>query len=206
MGSASRASDFTSEAKFGLQWLNKMWNDEEETLYYQVGIGTDFVNNPNLLSDHDLWRLPQETIRWGHRSHAPVREASTGVRRWTGGVEDQPESGGTPGGRLRGMLASVQGNAAGIRGRLPGRSRHVFALADTSPAGELLTVAPFDFYGETEWRDDMELGATELYLALASADGPLPSALKHTEPQFYLRAAAHWRTRTSPDQTTRRIP
>jgi hypothetical protein len=31
-----------------------MWDDDKETLYYQVGIGTDFVNNPNLLSDHDL--------------------------------------------------------------------------------------------------------------------------------------------------------
>ena len=29
-----------------------------------------------------------------------------------------------------------------------------------------MTAAPFDFYPETEWRDDLELGATELYFAL----------------------------------------
>jgi endoglucanase len=59
MGSAAGAASFTNEAKFGLDWLRKMWDDDTGTLYYQVGIGTDFLNNPNLLSDHDLWRLPQ---------------------------------------------------------------------------------------------------------------------------------------------------
>src|SRR5262249_34423039 len=48
------------------------------------------------------------------------------------------------------------------------------------------------FYGESEWRDDMELGATELYFALATADGTLPAELPQTDPDFYLRAAAHW--------------
>ena len=71
-------------------------------------------------------------------------------------------------------------------------AEQIFDLADTSPTGNLLTTAPFDFYGETEWRDDLELGATELYFALASADCPLPSSLRHTDPLFYLRAAAHW--------------
>ena len=43
-----------------------------------------------------------------------------------------------------------------------------------------MTTAPFDFYGETEWRDDMELGATQLYFALANADDSLPvSAASH---------------------------
>ena len=49
---------------------------------------------------------------------------------------------------------------------------------------------PFDFYPETEWRDDLELGATELAFALAA--GGLPAGLPHTDPRFYLRAAAHW--------------
>jgi endoglucanase len=55
MGSGAGSSDFTAEAKFGVDWLLKMWDPDSETLYYQVGIGTDFLNNPNLLSDHDLW-------------------------------------------------------------------------------------------------------------------------------------------------------
>ena len=49
---------------------------------------------------------------------------------------------------------------------------------------------PFGFYPETEWRDDLELGATELYDALAAATPP--AGLPHTDPMFYLQQAAHW--------------
>jgi endoglucanase len=65
-----------------------------------------------------------------------------------------------------------------------------FALANTAPSGNLLTAAPNSFYPETEWRDDLELGATELYYAVAS--GGLPAGLPQTDPSFYLQAAAHW--------------
>ena len=71
-------------------------------------------------------------------------------------------------------------------------AEHVFDLADTSPLGNLTTTAPFDFYGETEWRDDLELGATELYSALTSTDTSRPAGLPHGDPMFYLPAAAHW--------------
>ena len=53
-------------------------------------------------------------------------------------------------------------------------AEHIFDLANTAPT-KLLTVIPYSFYPETEWRDDLELGATELYFALAS--GGLPSGL-----------------------------
>src|SRR5262249_15950209 len=43
---------------------------------------------------------------------------------------------------------------------------------------------------ETEWRDDLEWGATELYFALQG--GNLPPGLPHTDPMFYLTAAANW--------------
>jgi endoglucanase len=193
MGAAGGASNFTSEAKFGLDWLQKMWDDDTQTLYYQVGIGTGFASNPNLLSDHDLWRLPETddtaggtdpTLRYVR--HRPVF------------IAGHPGSKISP--NLAGRLAADFAECSQVfRDSQPDyandclvSAEHVFALADTSPTGNLLTVAPFDFYGETEWRDDMELGATELYFALATADGPWPSALPHTDPQFYLRAAAHW--------------
>jgi endoglucanase len=54
----------------------------------------------------------------------------------------------------------------------------------------LLTVIPFSFYPETEWRDDLELGATELNLALAA--GTPPAGLPHSDPTFYLQSAATW--------------
>src|SRR5207247_6106179 len=68
-------------------------------------------------------------------------------------------------------------------------AEHIFDLADTAPK-TLLTVIPYSFYPETEWRDDLELGATELYKALAAGDPP--PGLPHTDPTFYLQAAAHW--------------
>jgi endoglucanase len=193
MGPAAGASDFSKEAKFGLQWLQKMWNDSTQTLYYQVGIGTDFLDDPDLLSDHDVWRLPQVDDSLGgsdptlqYLRHRPVFAAGP------------PRSKISP--NLAGRLAADFAECSQVfRDEQPElandclmAAEHVFALADTSPSGDLLTTAPFDFYGETEWRDDMELGATELYFALASADEKLPSALPHVDAEFYLRAAAHW--------------
>ncbi len=61
----------------------------------------------------------------------------------------------------------------------------------TKPRGHLLTAIPFGFYPEREWRDDLELGATELSLALSSG-GTLPPGLAHTDPSFYLAEAARW--------------
>jgi endoglucanase len=80
----------------------------------------------------------------------------------------------------------------------------IFSLADTSfpdpaPAVNsgscsncLLTVLPFDDYSETVWDDDMELGATELYIALQSAGGNLPCGLPVTNPMTYLTDAAQY--------------
>ena len=53
---ASGSSNYTAEAKFGTDWLMRMWDDTTKTLYYQVGIGT---GNAKTLGDHDIWRLPQ---------------------------------------------------------------------------------------------------------------------------------------------------
>jgi endoglucanase len=196
MGPAAHASaNFTNEAKFGLRWLRKMWDDDTRTLYYQVGIGTDFTNDPNTLSDHDVWRLPQVDDTLGgtdptlkYIRHRPVFIAAPA------GSKVSPNLAG----RLAADFALCsqvfrESNPA-LANECLLSAEHVFALADTAPPGDLLTVAPFDFYGETEWRDDMELGATELYFALASAETPaaLPSALPHTDPPFYLHAAAHW--------------
>jgi endoglucanase len=60
---------------------------------------------------------------------------------------------------------------------------HIFELADTSPKGNLITAIPFDFYPESEWRDDLELGASELALALASP-GTLPAGLPQTNSSY----------------------
>jgi hypothetical protein len=60
-------------------------------------------------------------------------------------------------------------------------AEHIFELANTAPT-KLLTVIPYSFYPETEWRDDLELGATELYFALASvvSRAVLPRRIRRT--------------------------
>jgi endoglucanase len=188
MGSGSTASSFTAEAKFGAQFLQKMWNDSTSTLYYQVGIGN---GNAKTISDHDIWRLPQADDTYGgtdalyrYIRHRPVFRAAA------------PGSLISP--NLAGRLAAemavcfqlyrasdpTTANACLLAGE------HIFDLANTAPSGNLLTSAPFSFYPETEWRDDLELGASELYFAVAG--GSLPTGLPHSDPTFYLQKAAHW--------------
>jgi endoglucanase len=72
------SSDFSDEAKFGIDWLLKMWDDETKTLYYQVdntqdwdyyGFGNPTSAAPNcggtypspycLITEYDIWTLPQ---------------------------------------------------------------------------------------------------------------------------------------------------
>ena len=72
------SSDFTAEAKFGIDWLMKMWNDKTKTLYYQVDNSQDWdyygEGDPSsamgncggtyatpycLITEYDIWTLPQ---------------------------------------------------------------------------------------------------------------------------------------------------
>ena len=69
----------------------------------------------------------------------------------------------------------------------------IFDLAQTNANinNTLLTTAPYDFYPEVEWRDDLELGATELFSALSGCNTP-PPGLPHTNASYYLNKAAYW--------------
>ena len=158
------------------------------TLYYQVGIGT---GNSKTLGDHDIWRLPQADDTY---------QGTDSVYRY---IRNRPVF---RAGRSR-LARSARTSRVATRPRSPSASsvfktsdptlanqcitaaEHIFDLANTNPSGNLLTVIPFSFYPETEWRDDLELGATELYFATAS--GGLPAGLPHTDPAFYLQKAAH---------------
>jgi endoglucanase len=185
---AGAAADFTAEARFGVEWLLRMWNDTTRTLYYQVGIGE---GNSKTLGDHDIWRLPQADDGYGGEDpsaryirHRPVFRA------------------GPPGSPVSPNLAGRDAAAFALCAQLFGESdpalaarclsagEHIYDLADINPRGPLLTAIPFDFYPESEWRDDLELGASELAIALSTAS---PSAgLPHSQPSFYLERAASW--------------
>jgi endoglucanase len=75
---APASSDFSDEARFGVDWLMKMWDDKTKTLYYQVdntqdwdyyGYGNPTSAAPNcggtfatpycLITEYDIWTLPQ---------------------------------------------------------------------------------------------------------------------------------------------------
>jgi endoglucanase len=190
-------ADFTDEAKFGTDWLLRMWDDQTLTLYYQVGIGT---GNASTVGDHDIWRLPQADDTFG---------GTDPLYRY---IRNRPVfRAGPPGSPISPNLAGRSAAAFGLcfqvfkatdpafANRCLLAGQHIFDLADTTPKGKLTTYLPFSFYPETEWRSDLELGAVELYLAMA--DGGLPPGLPRTDPMFYLQQAAHWASAyiTGPD-------
>jgi endoglucanase len=189
MGALSSRSDFTEEARFGLEWLLRMWNDQTRTLYYQVGIGE---GNAKTVGDHDIWRLPQEDDTYGGENplfrfirHRPVFRAGTP------GSSVSPNLAGRDAAAFALCFQVFKTSHPQLASRCLLAAEHIFDLADTNPQGPLLTTIPFDFYPETEWRDDLELGATELAIALSSG-APLPAGLPHTEPLYYLEEATDW--------------
>ena len=191
MGSGSSASNFTAEAQFGLDWLQKMWADSNQTLYYQVAVAS---GGHSYAGDHDIWRLPQADDNYQgcvspyeYICHRPVFQNTAGGS----GASISPNIAG----RLAADFALCYKVFAASNSSYANQcllsAEHIFALANTAPTGNLLTAGPFDFYPEVEWRDDLELGATELYFALQGATN-LPAGLPHTDPAYYLQQAATW--------------
>jgi len=188
MGSGSATSNFTAEAKFGVQWLLKMWKDSSSTLYYQVGIGT---GNGKTLGDHDIWRLPQadDTYQGTDSVYRYIRNRPV-FRAGPPGSLISPNLAGRDAAAFAECFMVFKTIQPALANHCIRSAQHIFDLADTNPTGNLLTAIPFSFYPENEWRDDLELGATELYFAMAS--GGLPAGLPHADPTFYLQRAATW--------------
>jgi endoglucanase len=190
MGAGSANSNFVAEARFGNDWLLKMWDDNSKTFYYQVGIGN---GNAQTISDHDIWRLPQVddtyqscASQYRYICYRPVFINTAG----SAGAKISPNLAGRMAASFAECYQVFRVSDPTYANKCLLTAEHVFDLANTSPSGNLLTVIPFSFYPETEWRDDMELGATELCLALQAA--PPPGGLPHGDPGFYLAAAANW--------------
>jgi endoglucanase len=185
-----------AEARHGTDWLLKMWDQSRRVLYFQVGIGDG--NGASILGDHDLWRLPQAddasrakpgSPTW-FAAHRPVFAANAP------GTPISPN--------LAGRVAAAFGLCAQVfaasdpayaaRCLLDGQT--IYDQTNTHPGATLLTSVPHAYYTEPEWRDDMALGAAELYLAtqkLASspavqAQPPLP----HSDLGYYLSRAGGW--------------
>jgi endoglucanase len=194
MGAGS--SNFTAETKFGLDWLQRMWDDNNKVLYYQVGIGN---GNSQTVSDHDIWRLPQAddtfsgcTSRYRFICHRPVFISPASVNS-SGQVVANALISPNLAGRLAADFAlcfhAYQTSNAPYANQCLASAEHIFDLANTAPSS-LLTVAPNSFYPETEWREDLELGATELYFALQGCGTSCPAGPHPAS--YYLQQAAHW--------------
>jgi endoglucanase len=188
MGASSPSSNFTNEAKFGLDWLNRMWDDTSRTLYYQVGIGSW---NWHYKNDHNVWRLAQEDDtyhgtdpRYRYIRNRPVFIAAPA------GAKISPNLAGRLAGDFALCSTVYRTSDKAYANQCLLAAEHIFDLADTAPASDLLTAAPHDFYPEADWRDDLQFGATELYFA--TRQGDLPSGLPRVDPNFYLQAAAKW--------------
>jgi endoglucanase len=176
-------SSLTAEARFGYEWLSKMWDERSRTLYLQVGIGSGNEQG-TFVGDHDLWRLPQDDDRdtgADHRyvTHRPVFEAAPP------GHLISPN--------LVGRVSAAFALAAQVDAAQHHRARalreyaqatSLYAMADTAtPPTPLTTALPNAFYPEDTWHDDMELGAAEIALAAQRL---------HQDAGRYLRDAARW--------------
>lgn len=188
---------FTDEAKFGLDWLQEMWDDQNKIFYYQMAIGN---GNAQTTSDHDIWRLPQADDSYGgctsqfrYICHRPVFVNPAALNS-SGQIQASASISPNLAGRLAADFAlcfhEYQTSNPTYANQCLSSAEHIFDLANTAPSGNLLTVAPFSFYPETEWRDDMELGATELYFAVQGCGTSCPITLHPAS--YYLQQAASW--------------
>jgi len=154
------------EARPGVDWLGKAWDQRSHTLRLQVGIGSGNEAG-TFTGDHDLWRLPAADDRDTDHAdryaaaHRPVFDAAPP------GAPISPNLAG----RVAAAFAlAAQQDAA----RYPRRARAELSAATSlyaraavkTPPKPLVTALPNEFYPESTWHDDMELGATEIALAL----------------------------------------
>jgi endoglucanase len=167
-----------AEARFGTDWLLRMWDGRRGVLYHQVGLGDG--NGRTLLGDHDLWRLPQKDDGLPAGPGAPTRLLANRpvFAANAPGQRVSPNLAGRMAAAFALCAQDFAGSDPAYARRCVLAGRQVFAAADTSPRGPLVTATPHAYYPETEWRDDMALGAIELYLA--------------TKDKRYLPLAGHW--------------
>jgi endoglucanase len=178
-----------AEARYGLSWLARMWNQQSRVLLYQVGIGG---GNAHIEGDHDVgWRLPQhdDTLKVTPGRGAYYVRYRPVFADGTGGRPISPN--------LAGRMAAAFGLCAQLfKDSEPAYAHEcllwgqtIFDRADTHPRS-LLTTTPHVYYPEQEWQDDMQLGAAELYRATATTSDL--AGLPHPDPLHWFGLADHW--------------
>jgi endoglucanase len=175
------------EAQFGLRWIGRLWNPVRRVMYVQVGIGNGNASN-TIEGDYNFWFLPQQEDRLGAKPASPDYY-----------VEYRPVFEAAPPGKpispdLAGRFAADFALGAQLDAksqprqarRLLAEAREVYAMAQTTHVGPILTTFPHDYYPGTEWKSDMLWGAAEISLADEALGGPA-GRLHHD-----LATAARW--------------
>jgi hypothetical protein len=163
------------EAAFGLQWITKLWNPARKVLYAQVGIGSGNASN-TIQGDYNFWFLPQAEDRM---KVGPGQNPGPSAYY----VKYRPVFPAAPAGQkvspnLAGRYAADFALGAQLAGSAPqaahllGLARSVYAMANTTNVGQLVTAYPHDFYPATQWKSDMLWGAAEIALADEAAGAP----------------------------------
>ncbi|MFA6299080.1 MAG: glycoside hydrolase family 9 protein [Nocardioides sp.] len=195
-----------AEALYGARWLDRVWLERSRTLVYQVGIGE---GRDGLLGDHDVWRLPQADDRRRVHPGSPAYYVKHRPAFVTGS-RSEPISPNLAGRTAAAFALAAQVLAPDHQRRARAylaKARAVFARADVNGGDRLLTTSPHSYYEEDEWRDDLELGATEI--ALAGQALRVPAARQRADLQVaarwaraYLRSPRHgWYTLARDDQS-----
>ena len=167
------------EARFGLAWLDKAWNEGDRTMMLQVGIGSGNAKG-TFNGDHDVWRLPEVDDTLGGAANRYLRHRPA-FRANAPGSPVPPN--------LAGRVAAAFALAAQLDAATqPARARRELATAaevyDAAGGTVVATALPHAFYPESSWRDDLELAAAELSLAARSLGDPRAARWRD--------AAAHW--------------
>ena len=174
---AGQYPSLAPEAGFGLSWLQKLWNPARKVLYLQAGIGNGNASN-TIQGDYNFWFLPQAEDRMDVQPGSHPGASAYFVKYRPVFEAAPPGSLISPdlAGRMAADFALGAQLAAGRdRARaqyLLGLARGIYAMAQTSHVGAIVTTFPHDYYPGSEWRSDMLWGAAEIALAQEALGGP----------------------------------
>jgi endoglucanase len=205
----------------GTKTLYYQVDNSEDWDYYGEGNPASAMGNCGgtyptpycLITEYDIWTLPQAADHYKQRGDPEPCDPLT-----TFYICDRPVFFAAPGSKISPNLAGRLAADFALCYQLHRKTQpalanqclkdaeDLFALADISYADPaptvnsgscgkcLLTILPFDGYPEDVWDDDMELGATELYFALQSAQETenLTPEMQQSDPRYYLREAARF--------------
>ncbi|MFN2544749.1 MAG: glycoside hydrolase family 9 protein [Actinomycetota bacterium] len=187
----SDRSAFEDEVAFGLDWLQRMWDGRR--LLIQVGIG-EGDGCRRTCADHDLWRLPEDDDTFGGtKSRFPFIRHRPVFQTGANGAPLSPNLGGRLAADFALCFQVFRTSRPSYAADCLQEAEAVFDRSDHWwKAKRPVTAARWAYYQEQEWRDDLELGAAELALALQGADGAIPGSLPHPDPAFYVQKGAAW--------------